>query len=205
MMQGKDEEAQARVGLLGELEVEMQLAKRGWHPVRLDTAQMASNADLMAIKSLRRVSIQVKTTNSERRHSHSKSLGFGYSTGYLRDGNSVFNSKSSPLQADVVVAVSYLSNASRFVVLPVAFAERLCREHADYWYAIPAKKRAEAGKLGRRSHSFPLFLNFIGQPKTHSRHHERMRKNLIKYEDAWDVLNSPLGQLHDAKAWPLLK
>ena len=38
------------VGRLGELLVEQQLIERGWHPVRLDTAQMASNADLLAIK-----------------------------------------------------------------------------------------------------------------------------------------------------------
>ena len=37
------------VGRLGELLVEQQLIERGWHPVRLDTAQMASNADLLAI------------------------------------------------------------------------------------------------------------------------------------------------------------
>ena len=46
------------VGRLGELLVEQQLLERGWHPVRLDTAQMASNADLLAIKEKCRVSFR---------------------------------------------------------------------------------------------------------------------------------------------------
>jgi len=125
-------EASPRVGLLGELEVEMQLARNGSHPVRLDTAQMALNADLLAINRRKRVSIQIKTTDAEKQHSHSLWLGFGYSTGYIRENKPIFNSKRSPLIADVVVAVSYTPNASKFVVLPVAFAEKLCRAHADF-------------------------------------------------------------------------
>src|SRR5580700_2724434 len=98
------------VGLLGELEVELQLVKAGWHPVRLDTAQMASNADLLAINREKRVSIQVKTTNAEKQHSHYQWFGFGYSTGYLRDKKSIFNSKLSPLIADVIIGVLYKAN-----------------------------------------------------------------------------------------------
>ena len=46
---GEEDQRSVRVGLLGELEVELQLVLQGWHPVRLDTAQMASNADLLAV------------------------------------------------------------------------------------------------------------------------------------------------------------
>ena len=61
------------VGRLGELLVEQQLLERGWHPVRLDTAQLlASKADLLAIKGKYRVSPQVKTTNAKSEHSHSQ-------------------------------------------------------------------------------------------------------------------------------------
>lgn len=194
-----------RVGLLGELEVELQLVRAGWHPVRLDTAQMASNADLLAVNRKKRVSIQVKATDTEKQHSHSQFLGFGYSTGYVRDKKPFFNSKRSPLIADVIIAVSYRSNASRFVVLPVALAERLCRAHADYWSAIPAKKRDDGGKLGQRSDSFPIFLCFDSSPRTHTRHHERIKRNLHAFENRWGVLSEPLDRLHDAKAWPLLK
>jgi hypothetical protein len=105
------------IGLLGELQVEERLVENGWHPIRLDTAQMASNADLIAINRRQRVSIQVKTTDAMHRHSHSHALGFGYSTSYLRDAVSIFNSKESPIIADVVVGTSYNGSASRFVVL----------------------------------------------------------------------------------------
>jgi len=122
----------ARVSLLGELEVELRLVKHGWHPVRHDTAQMASNTDLLAVNRQQRISIQVKTTDAAKGHSHSHSLGFGYSTVYLRDGKPIFNTKNSPPVADVVVGVSYNPGASRFVVMPVAYAEALCRAHCDY-------------------------------------------------------------------------
>lgn len=80
------------VGLLGELQVEQRLVENAWHPVRLDTAQMASNADLLAIDRRQRVAIQVKTTGA------STSLGFGYAAAYLSGGR-VFNGKESPASA----------------------------------------------------------------------------------------------------------
>jgi hypothetical protein len=204
MAKKQDVEISARVGLLGELEVEMQLARNGWHPVRLDTAQMASNADLLAINRKKRVSIQIKTTDAGKQQSHSLWLGFGYSTGYLRDNKPIFNSKRSPLIADVVIAVSFTPNASKFVVLPVAFAEKLCRAHAKYWSRVPAKKRDNGGKLGQRSDSFPLYLCFTKSPKTNTAHHKRMLRNLHAFTDKWSVLNEPIEKLHDAKLWPLL-
>ena len=66
--------------------------------MRLDSAQLlASNADLLAIKGKYRASLQVKTPNAKSEHSHSQSLSFGYATGYLRDHEPIFNSKSGPL------------------------------------------------------------------------------------------------------------
>ena len=134
------------IGRLGELLVEQQLIERGWHPVRLDTAQLASNADLVAIKGMHRVSLQVKTANNPRSENpHSLSLAFGYyGPKYLCrcrppcssnccHSKPMFNSKLSPLVADIIVGVSY-GVSPRFVVLPVAFAEKLCRKHFDYWY-----------------------------------------------------------------------
>ena len=188
-----------RVGLLGELEVEIRLVQKGWHPVRLDTAQMASNADLLAVDRRRRVSIQVKTTDAHKRHSHSQWLGFGYATGYLRDKTSIFNSKVSPLIADVVIGVSYHPEKSRFVVMPVAFAEAVCRLHCDYWSSVPTRA------AGKRSDSFPIYLCFTAERKTHTAYHERVKRNLLKFEDAWKILSSPVAKLHDPKCWPLLK
>ena len=67
------------IGRLGELLVEKELLERGWHLVRLDTAQMASNADLVAIKKMHRTALQVKTTsNAKAENPHSLSLFFGY-------------------------------------------------------------------------------------------------------------------------------
>ena len=187
------------IGRLGELLVEQQLIERGWHPVRLDTAQMASNADLLAIREKCRVSLQVKTTNIKSRHSHSQSLSFGYSTGYLRDPHGsqpIFNSKPSPLVADVVVGVGYES-PPRFVVMPVAFAEKLCRQHCDYWYSVPKKDGT------KRSPSFPIYLRFATEGSAHAQHNEEMKRNLSAFQDRWDLLSEPIERLHDETAWNL--
>ena len=113
------------IGRLGELLVEQQLIERGWHPVRLDTAQLASNADLVAIKGMHRVSLQVKTANNPKSEDpHSLSLAFGYyGPKYLDRSKPMFNSKPSPLVADIIVGVSY-GASPRFVVLPVALARK---------------------------------------------------------------------------------
>ena len=115
-------------------DVEQQLIERGWH---LDTAQLESNADLVAIKGMHRVSLQVKTTNE------SNNFQFGWSTAYCRDPKRLFNSKDSPLEADVVVGLN--CPASKFVVLPVVFAEKLCRAHFDYWSEVPKKDGSQRG------------------------------------------------------------
>ena len=182
----------------------MQLARLGWHPVRLDTAQMASNADLLAIRGKKRVSLQVKTTDAKKRHSHSDWLGFGYATGYLRDKSKIFNSKPSPIIADIVVAVSYAPNASEFFVLPVAFAEKLCQAHANYWFKVPAKKRDAGGKLGERSAAFPLYLCFKKSPTAHKEHHEQVMRNLHEFAGCWGLLDELIDKLHNDNAWPLL-
>lgn len=188
-----------RTGLLGELVVEQQLVKQGWHPVRLDTAQMASNADLLAVNRRHRVAIQVKTTDADKDHSHNKALGFGYSTGYLRNKSSIFNSKKSPLIADIVVGVSYRTEHPRFVVMPVAFAEKLCRLHCDYWCKVPTRTETRT-----RSDSFPIYLAFLDRANAHVEHHERIMRNLEAYENAWYVLSEPLDKLHNDAAWPLI-
>ena len=185
------------IGILGELEVELMLVRQGWHPVRLDTAQMAANADLLAMNREHRVSIQVKTTDADKQHSHAQWLGFGYSTGYLKDGNQIFNSKKSPLVADVIVAVNYRAKGSRFVVMPVAFAEQLCRSACDYWYSVPTRTGS------KRSPSFPIYLCFEAEPRSHAADNARVRRNLEAFENAWKVLFEPIEKLHDSRAWPL--
>ena len=185
------------IGLLGELDVERRLVQEGWHPVRLDTAQMASNADLLAVKREKRVAIQVKTTDASKQSDRSQWLGFGYSTGYLKNEKAIFNSKDSPLIADVVVAVYCMTGDSRFVVMPVAFAEGLCRSHCKYWHSVRKRDGTE------RSQSFPIYLCYKARPKEHREHHEKIRRNLIAFDNSWDVLTEPIDKLHDPSAWPL--
>ena len=185
------------VGLLGELQVEQRLVEEGWHPVRLDTAQMAINADLFAVKRQSRVAIQVKTTNATG-HSHAGFLGFGYAAGHLKDGLPIFNSKESPLVADIIVGVSYSREQTRFVVLPVALAEKLCRKWANYWYNIPLLD----GK--HRTVNFPLYLCLSANRGTHTEHHEKMKQNLLTFEDAWHILQEPIAKLHDPAAWDVV-
>lgn len=199
------EELSPRVGLLGELEVEMQIIHQGWHPVRLDTAQMASNADILAVNRQRRVSIQVKTTDASKQRVKSRvaevaeRLNFGYSTGYLSDGKSIFNSKNSPLIADMVIAVSYSPHKSRFIVMPVGFAETLCRLHCDFWNSVPTKS-AKA----QRSRTFPIYLPFAANRQMHREHFDRLKRNVLRFENEWSVLSEDVDSLHDPNRWPLL-
>lgn len=187
------------IGRLGELLVEQQLLERGWHPIRLDTAQTAPNADLLAIKNKQRVCLQVKTTDAKAKHSHFHSLHFGYAAKYLRKSESIFNSKQIPLSADVVVGVSYNPLHSRFAVMPVAFAEKLCREKCDFHFAVPRRD----GK--QRSPSFPIYLRFTKTGgKSLKQHHEKEMRNLLAFEDRWDILSEPIDRLHDEKIWNLI-
>ena len=184
------------IGRLGEVLVEQQLLERGWHPVRLDTAQMASNADLVAIKRQSRVSIQVKTTDAKLRpHSHSDHFFFGHAKGYLLDKKPFFNSKTSPIIADIVVSVRY-GDPPLFVVMPVAFAEKLCRHACDSWFRVPK------GDGTKRSPNFPIYLRYPADPPpTMPDRDQRIRQNLCAYQDRWDLLSEPIEHLHDETAW----
>ena len=127
-------------------------------------------------------------------------LSYGYATGYLRDKKPILNSKNSPLIADVVIAVSYHPQKTRFVIMPVAFAEKLCCIHCDYWSSVPTKTG------GKRSLAFPIYLPFtVDRRQVHVEHFTRMKRNVLKYENAWDILSEDVGKLHDPKKWPLLR
>jgi hypothetical protein len=190
-------EVDFKVGRIGELLVEQQLIEKGWHPVRLDTAQFATNADLLAVNREKRVSIQVKTTNAYRTHAHSYCIGFGYATGHLLNGHSIFNSKISPLISDLVVGVHYNKLESRFVVLPVGFAENLCRTHAQYWYNVPLKRG------GKRTTNFPIYICLTKTPSTHVEHHARLMNAMLKFENAWHLLSEKPEKLRDTSCWPI--
>jgi len=153
---------------------------------------MASNADLIAINATRRVMIQVKTTDGRDSNSHGSSLGFGYSSGYLIDGITIFNSKKSPLIADIVIGVRFLLGNSRFVILPVGLAEKICQLHCNYWFNVPTRTQS-----GQRSPSFPIYLAFEKVPISHFEHHNRIRRNLNLYGNAWHMLDIEPEKLRD--------
>jgi hypothetical protein len=142
------------------------------------------------------LTIQVKAADFSKQHDGNNWLGFGYSTNYLREGKSFFNSKDSPLLADIVVAVGYKENASQCVVQPVAFAEKLCR----VLYSIPARKR-DTMKLGKRSQTFPIYLCFDANRVPHRQHHERIKRNLRAFQDKWQILNAPIQKLRKSASW----
>ena len=188
------------IGRLGELAVETELVYREWHPVRLDTAQMAANADMIAIQRHKKVSIQVKTTDAIISHTHSKAFGFGRAEAYLKSKNQedifpFFNSKESPLIADVVIGVMYKTDIRQFVILPVAMAEKLCRIHADYWYNTPKRDGTT------RSPSFPVYLQFDEIRDQHKLHDTMINHNLRKFVNKWDVLDQPTDTLHNSEEW----
>ena len=139
----------------------------------------------------------MKTTNAKSEHSHSQSLSFGYATGYLRDHKPIFNSKPGPLLADVIVGVSY-GSSPRFVVMPVAFAEKLCRKHCDYWFKVPKK----SGEI--RSPSFPIYRLYEGGQCSRTTLRGNKAQSL-GLRGPLEILSEPIDRLHDETAWSLLE
>ena len=169
------------LGRVGKQLVEQRLIERSW------VVQLAANVDLLAVNKKSRVSLQVKTTKE------SNNFFFGHSTAYRRDPKKLFK-----FGADVVVGLNY--PASKFVVLPVVFAEKLCRAHFDYWNEVPKKD-------GSQRSPFPIYLRFdtdtLAQSYRHRPHHEKMKRNLSRFEDRWGLLSEPIDRLHDETAWSL--
>jgi len=176
------------IGLLGELFVEQKLVENDWHPVRLDTAQMAANADLIALKKSQRINIQVKTTQE------AGSFSFGYAQSFLNNGTPFFNSKSSPIIADVVVGVMYNSTESTSVVLPIAVAEELCRKAVSNWYKVPKRNGS------KRSPRFPVYLR-VSRINPDNWWEAEIKEELSRYENNWDILSHPVERFHDLEFW----
>ena len=78
------------------------------------------------------------------------------------------------------------NTGSRYVVMPVAEAEFLCREHANYWARYP-KKSGEP-----RSASFPIYLPFksrrIKENNPHISFFKDQQEKLLGFENRWDLL-----------------
>ena len=154
-------------GKIGELLVELELTKRGWHVERLDGAFKSANGDLIAIKGAKKLVIQVKTNGSQRNRAF-----LGYAGTYLMDKSSeanFYNDKNSPILTDVIVSVTNItSNAPKFYVFTVEEAENTAKALATNWSAMPKKDGT------KRSGNFPI------SPK-----HEE----LIAFYEQWQKLD----------------
>ncbi len=178
-----------RVALLVKSEVEMWLLRNGWH---LDAVSAHRNL-IAVVKGHHRVLIQAITTDG--RGPDAQWLRLGFAARYLQEGLPIFNPA-----ADAVVAVSYNPPNSRFVVMPVGFAETLCRLRCDYLMAVPPRTG------GQRSPAFPIWLPFTAdRGGRHQAHFACLKRNVLRFESAWDVLSEPLEKLHETERWPLLE
>ena len=82
--------------------------------------------------------------------------------------------------------------------MSVSFAEKLCRFHCDYWYSVPTRTG------GKRSTSVPIYIRFAGGGEKHQEYNEKVRRDILAFEDSWDILPEPVSRLHDEEAWHLL-
>lgn len=131
-------------GKIGEVLVELELLKRGWHVERLDGAAKAVNGDLIAIKGRKRIIIQVKSALSWSRPS------FGHASGWLLKKKPFFNAGGPTVLADALVTVCGDAGDPHFHIFEIGYAERLARRAAARWY----KKLTTRGR--RRSANFPM-------------------------------------------------
>ena len=187
------------IGRLGKQLLEKRLRKHGWRPKRIDREREASNADIRALSldGARRVCLKAQVSDADIKN-RGGSIFFGKSGNYLLGSRSIFNSKPGSVIADIVVGVSYDSHdieSSRFMVMPVAFAEKLCRFHCEYQAEILKR----AGK--KRNLDFLMFLRFEKARSNHPEHDEKIISSLQEFENKWEILSEPISKLHDETAW----
>ena len=188
----------ADIALVGEIDVRRELAAEGWLTINTNTEKgNFPNVDLIAARHDSVHRIQVKTTNGEE-GSHRHCLYLGRAEGWLKNKTPFFNNKNGILKADIVVLVLALRERSRFVVLPVALAEKIARADVEEWSEVPKRDG------NRRSPGFdarPGFtrLSTNAMPKAAS-----IQKTLKAYENNWDMLDETSKRLSDPRAWKLL-
>lgn len=186
------------IGLLGEIDVRRELAAEGWLTINTNTEKgNFPNVDLIAARDQEAQHIQVKSTSGEAGGSHSHCLNLGHAQGWLLNREPFFNNKRGVLKSSVVVLVNVRRRQSRFVVLPVALAEKIARAHAKEWFGIPKKDGTG------RSAGFSARPNFTRLKANPTDLDKKLIAVLQSYEDSWHLLNQSPEQLSDPKAWPL--
>lgn len=159
------QQVKVRNGKLGELLVEVELVKRGWHVERLDGAASTINGDLIAIKHNARAVIQVKSAMSGNRPS------FGHATKYLQGNGTFFNRDNPTIRADALVTVCGSVGSPKFHVFRIEHAEELAKSAADAWY----EQKTREGKT--RSKNFPVSFSLS--------HDE-----ICRARNNWDILEN---------------
>jgi hypothetical protein len=187
------------IGLIGEIDVRRELAAEEWLTINTNTEKgNFPNVDLIAAKDQEARHIQVKSTSGDRlRNAHAHCLNFGHAQGWLEKRTPFFNGKRGILTSSIIVLVNVRRDRSRFVVLPVALAEKIARAHAEEWFDTPKRdgKRRSAGFSAR-----PCFTRLKKDPTD-------LDKTLIailhSYENRWDLLNESPEVLSNSDAWHL--
>ena len=187
------------IGQLGKQLLEKRLRKHGWLPKRVDREGEASNADIRALSldGERSVYLKAQVSDADVKN-RGGSILFGRSGNYLLGSKSIFNSKPGSVKADIIVGVSYDFHdieSSRFMVMPVAFAEKLCRFHCEYQAETPKRD----GK--KRDLDFLMYLRFNKARRNHPELDEKIISSLRKFENKWEMLSEPTSKLHDETAW----
>ena len=183
------------VALVGEIDVRRELAAEGWLTINTNTEKgNFPNVDLIAARGDEARAIQVKTTDAEK-GSHKHCLFMGRGEGWLTNRTAFFNAKPGPLAASIVILVHAKRDRSRFVVLPVALAESIARQHVEQWYVVPKRDGLQ------RSPGFDAripFTRLSAEPRESER---QLNEVLIRYEDRWDILELPVDELKDMNRW----
>ena len=183
------------IALVGEIDARRELAAEGWLTINTNTEKgNFPNVDLIAVKRFDTRTIQVKTTNAEE-GSHKDCLFLGRAEAWLNFKTPFFNSKQGPIKANVVILVHARRGGSRFVVLPVALAEKIAQLSVEAWYSVP---KLDGGK---RSAGFDARLPFTRTKRNPTTIDLLSRDALLAFENRWDILDAPAEALNDERVW----
>lgn len=163
------------LGAIGESIVISELLWRGWAPTNLNQiVSNTPNADILAIKDNKKVSLQVKTSGP-----NSKSM--------LQVGNGfkekVFNSKEGPVADFIVFVRTFAPRDYECYIVPTDEAERVAQITMHDW--MNTKKRDGS----ERTTNFPICIRF--EPNRNRPNVSNYKEKWSKYIDAWYLLEHP--------------
>lgn len=119
--------ARIDTGRIGEVLVELELLRQGWHISRLDSTTFAANGDLIAVRGNAMHVVQVKATKEP-------AVYFGTTAPFLKDGKPFFNRAPSPIRATALVAVAESLGQPKYFVFSIAQAEALAQSEVTAYH-----------------------------------------------------------------------